>query len=129
MLKKILGLAAFIALSGCASNEDDTAIALAKSRAATINAKAPYDKIDEYKIMKAQAHNKTVVITVLYGGGGKMAPSQTIKAAAANYCSSNELTPLFDAGVSYNIKIMDMRGRTMVEQSVYSDYCKQLAQP
>ncbi|OAN13674.1 hypothetical protein A3K86_13950 [Photobacterium jeanii] len=128
MLKKILPLAALLVLSGCASNEDDTAIALAKERAARINAKAPYDKIDEYQIMKAQAKNKTVIITVLYGGGGNVAPSQAIKAAAVNYCQNDELQPVFDAGVSYNIKIMDMRGRTMVEQAVYDAYCKQSAQ-
>ncbi|WP_299014406.1 GspS/AspS pilotin family protein [uncultured Photobacterium sp.] len=126
MLKKTCACIALLVLAGCASNQDDAAIALAKSRASAINNKAPYDKIGEYRIMKAQAREKTVEITILYGGGGKVAPSIAVKNAAVNYCKNNELTPLFDEGVSYNIVVMDMRGRKMAEQSVYTDYCKAL---
>lgn len=128
MLKKIVALSALLILGGCASTQDDAALALAKIRAASINNKAPYDKVDQYQIMKAQAREKTVEITILYGGGSKIAPSQAAKTAASNYCNSEELSPLFHEGVSYNIVIMDMRGRKMVEQAVYADYCKQLAQ-
>ena len=128
MLKKIVALGALLILGGCASTQDDTARALAESRAASINNKAPYNKVDQYQVMKAQARDKTVEITILYGGGSKIAPSQAAKTAASNYCNSEELTPLFNEGVSYNIVIMDMRGRKMVEQIVYTDYCKQLAQ-
>lgn len=115
-------------LGGCASSQDDIVRTLAKIRAASINNKAPYDKIDQYQIMKAQARDKTIEITILYGGGSKIAPSQAAKTAARNYCNSEELSPLFNEGVSYNIVIIDMRGRKMVEQAVYTDYCQQLAQ-
>jgi len=128
MLKKIVALGALLILGGCASTQDDTARALAQSRAASINNKAPYNQVDQYQVMKAQARDKTVEITILYGGGSKIAPSQAAKTAAGNYCNSEEITPLFNEGVSYNIVIMDMRGRKMVEQAVYTDYCKQLAQ-
>ncbi|MGF1714029.1 GspS/AspS pilotin family protein [Photobacterium chitinilyticum] len=127
MFKKTFVCIALLALAGCASNQDDAAKALAKSRASLINNKAPYDKIGEYQIMKAQAREKTVEITILYGGGGKIPPSQAVKNAAVNYCSSEELTPLFSEGVSYKIMVMDMRGRTMAEQPVYTEYCKGLA--
>ncbi|PSU48674.1 hypothetical protein C9J12_11530 [Photobacterium frigidiphilum] len=128
MLKKILALSTLLILGGCASTEDDAVIALAKSRATTINNKAPYDKVDQYQIMRAQARNKIVEITILYGGGSKIAPSQAAAHAAKSYCSSNELSPLFNEGMGYNIIIMDMRGRKIVEQPVYAEYCAELSQ-
>ncbi|UTV28637.1 type II secretion system pilot lipoprotein GspS-beta [Photobacterium atrarenae] len=127
MLKKVFASLAIFLLAGCASNPDDVAKALAKSRATAINNKAPYNKIGEYQVMKAQAREKTVEITILYGGGGKVAPSVAAKNAAVNYCRNEELTPLFDEGLNYRILIMDMRGRTMVEQPVYAEYCQSLA--
>ncbi|GAB3516185.1 GspS/AspS pilotin family protein [Photobacterium alginatilyticum] len=126
MLKKTLICIALLSLAGCASSPDDAAKALAKSRASLINNKAPYDKVGEYQIMKAQAREKTVEITILYGGGGKIPPSQAVKNAAVNYCNSEELIPLFNEGVNYKIMIMDMRGRTMAEQPVYDQYCQGL---
>ncbi|MEJ2762541.1 type II secretion system pilot lipoprotein GspS-beta [Photobacterium sp. MCCC 1A19761] len=126
MFKKIFASIAILMLAGCASNQDDVAKALAKSRATTINNKAPYNSIGQYQVMKAQAREKTVELTILYGGGGKVAPSVAAKNAAASYCSNEELTPLFAEGLSYRILIIDMRGRTMVEQPVYAEYCQSL---
>lgn len=126
MLKKIFAATAIVLLAGCATNPDDTTKALAKSRATVINNQAPYQKVGEYQVMKAQAREKTVEITILYGGGGKTPPSVAAKNAALNYCRNEELTPLFDEGLSYRILIMDMRGRTMVEQPVYGEYCQSL---
>ncbi|UXI02209.1 GspS/AspS pilotin family protein [Photobacterium sp. TY1-4] len=126
MFKKIFASIAILLLAGCASNQDDVAKALAKSRATAINNKAPYNSIGQYQVMKAQAREKTVELTILYGGGGKVPPSVAAKKAAASYCSNEELTPLFAEGVSYRILIMDMRGRTMVEQPVYTEYCQSL---
>lgn len=127
MFKKTFVCIALLALAGCASNQDDTAKALAKSRASLINNKAPYDKVGEYQIMKAQAREKTVEITILYGGGGKIPPSLAVKNAAVNYCNSGELSPLVSEGLNYKIMIMDMRGRTMAEQPVHAEFCKELA--
>ncbi|ELR67448.1 hypothetical protein C942_01377 [Photobacterium marinum] len=128
MFKKVCACIALLTLAGCASTQDDAAIALAKSRAAAINNKAPYDTVGEYRIMKAKARENTVEITILYGGGGKVPPSIAVKNAAVNYCASNELSPLVNEGVNYNIVVMDMRGRTMAEQPVYADYCTNLEQ-
>lgn len=127
MLKKTLACIALAALAGCASSPDDAAIALAKSRAAVINDKAPYNKVGEYQIMKAQAREKTVEITILYGGGGQIPPSVAVKNAAINYCNSQELSPMVNEGLGYKIMVMDMRGRTMAEQPVYAEYCKKIA--
>ncbi|MCW8327407.1 GspS/AspS pilotin family protein [Photobacterium sp. SDRW27] len=128
MLKKTFACIALLVLAGCASTDkEDAAIAMAKSRATAINSKAPYDKIDEYKIMKAMAREKTVEITILYGGGGKTPPSQAVKNAAVNYCNNEELSPLVSEGLNYKIVVMDMRGRTIAEQPVYAEYCAELA--
>ncbi|PSW18353.1 hypothetical protein C9I98_16765 [Photobacterium sanctipauli] len=129
MLKRTLACLAVLVMSGCASNSQDDAInALAQSRAAAINNRAPYDKVDEYQIMKAQAREKVVEITILYGGGSKTPPTQAAKTAAMGYCNSEELSPIVNEGISYNIVIMDMRGRTMVQQPVHTELCNQLAQ-
>ena len=127
MFKKALACIALAVLGGCASTQDDAAIALSKSRASVINNKAPYDKVGEYQIMKAMAREKTVEITILYGGGGKIPPSVAVKNAAVNFCNSDELSPLVNEGLSYKIVIMDMRGRTMAEQPVYAEFCNELS--
>ena len=100
---------------------------MAKARAMAINNKAPYEKIDQYQIMKAQARENIVEITILYGGGGKTPPTRAAKSAALNYCNSAELSPMVSEGVNYNIVIMDMRGRPMVTQPITADVCNQLA--
>ncbi|MGF1698950.1 GspS/AspS pilotin family protein [Photobacterium makurazakiensis] len=128
MLKRTMACLTLLLMVGCASNAQDDAIrALADSRAAAINNRAPYDMIDEYKIMKAQAREKTVEITILYGGGGKTPPTQAAKSAAISYCNSAELSPLVSEGVNYNIVIMDMRGRTMAQEIVHSEFCAEMA--
>lgn len=129
MLKRTLAVMAAMLLAGCASNSKDQAVFdLAKSRAMAINSKAPYAKIDQYQIMKAQAREKNVEITILYGGGGKTPPTMAAQNAAASYCNSSELSPLVSEGVSYTIVIMDMRGRPMVTQPITAAICHQLAQ-
>ncbi|MGF1737205.1 type II secretion system pilot lipoprotein GspS-beta [Photobacterium satsumensis] len=128
MLKRTLVLLGAVVLAGCASNKEEQAIMdLARARAMAINNKAPYEKIDQYQIMKAQARENIVEITILYGGGGKTPPTQAAKSAALNYCNSNELSPMVSEGVNYNIVIMDMRGRPMVTQPITADVCSQLA--
>ncbi|MCQ1060253.1 type II secretion system pilot lipoprotein GspS-beta [Photobacterium sp. DNB23_23_1] len=128
MLKRTLVLLAAVLLAGCASNKEEQAIMdLAKARAMAINNKAPYKKIDQYQIMKAQAREKTVEITILYGGGGNTPPTKAAKSAAVNYCNNEDLSPLVSEGVSYNIVIIDMRGRPMVTQPITAEVCSQIA--
>ncbi|MGF1686463.1 GspS/AspS pilotin family protein [Photobacterium japonica] len=127
MLKRTLALLAVTLLAGCASNGDDDAVLnLAKMRATAINSKAPYEKIDQYQIMKAKARENVVEITILYGGGGNTAPTIAAKNAAINYCNNDELTPIVSEGVDYNIVIIDMRGRPMVSQPVNTEVCSTL---
>ena len=128
MLKRTLVLLGAALLAGCASNAEQQAILdMAKARAMAINNKAPYEKIDQYQIMKAQARENIVEITILYGGGGKTPPTRAAKSAALNYCNNAELSPMVSEGVNYNIVIMDMRGRPMVTQPITSEVCSQLA--
>lgn len=50
MLKRTFALLAVTLLAGCASNgNEDVVNSLAKARAAAINSKAPYAKIDQYQ--------------------------------------------------------------------------------
>ena len=126
MLRKIILLTTLLIVGGCASTEAEqtkAAVALAKKRAAYINNNVPYEKVGQYLVMKARAHEKTVDITILYGGGGEVAPIQAVKVASNNYCSNVELSAFFNQGISYKIVIMDIRGRKLVEQLVNADYC------
>ncbi|HIF9356106.1 TPA: type II secretion system pilot lipoprotein GspS-beta [Photobacterium damselae] len=125
MLKKVIAVGALLILGGCASSDTDVANAMAKSRAASINSKAPYPKIDAYQIVRAQAKGHTVEITILYGGNSTISPTQAAKSAARSYCNNDELTPFFAQGVNYNIAIMDMQGRKLVQQPISEAYCKQ----
>ncbi|PSV28960.1 hypothetical protein C9J44_01865 [Photobacterium sp. GB-27] len=114
-------------LSGCASHEkQQIAETLAKSRAAAIDSKAPYPKIDAYQITQAYASGNTVKINVLYGGKSRVSPSNAAKTAARNYCNNKEIQPLFDSGVNYLITIKDISGRTMAQQAVSKDSCEEL---
>nr|WP_255721323.1 MULTISPECIES: type II secretion system pilot lipoprotein GspS-beta [unclassified Photobacterium] len=114
-------------LSGCASHEkQQIAETLAKSRAAAIDSKAPYPKIDAYQITQAYASGSTVKINVIYGGKSRVSPSNAVKAAARNYCNNKEIKPLFDSGVDYLITIKDISGRTMAQQTVSKDSCESL---
>ncbi len=114
-------------LSGCASHEkQQIAETLAKSRAAAIDSKAPYPKIDAYQITQAYASGNTVKINVLYGGKSRVSPSNAVKTAARNYCSNKEMKPLFESGVNYLITIKDISGRTMAQQVVSKESCEEL---
>lgn len=128
MLKRTFSLLAIALLAGCSStpSEEETIIAMAKSRAMTINSKAPYKKIDQYQIMKAKAREDVVEITILYGGGGNTPPTKAASNAVANYCNNAELNPLLNGGVNYNIIIMDMRGRPMVTQPITAEVCQEM---
>ncbi|KLV09069.1 hypothetical protein ABT56_02390 [Photobacterium aquae] len=127
MIKRTLALLATVLLAGCASNSDEKVLAeLAKARAAAINQQAPYHKIDQYQVMKAHAKESMVEITILYGGGGKIPPTMAAKSAAINYCNNDELSPLVNDGINYNIVIMDMRGRPMVNQPITAQTCNDL---
>lgn len=129
MIKTVIAFCLLLTLVGCSSATDDyqAAVALAKKRAAYINNNAPYDKVAQYLVMKAEAHEKTVNITVLYGGGSKTAPVQAASYAAQNYCSNNALVTLFNQGISYRLVIIDIRGRQLVEQPINAKYCGSLS--
>ncbi|WP_248616613.1 type II secretion system pilot lipoprotein GspS-beta [Photobacterium halotolerans] len=120
---------AAVILTGCAKSQEDLTNELAERRAAVINSKAPYPKIDQYQIMKAKAQQNIVEITILYGGGGKVAPTQAAQAAAANFCSNPELTPMVSEGLGYLIQILDMRGRPVVQQPINAQFCAQIVAP
>ena len=127
MLKRTLVLLGAVLLAGCSSNAEQQAVLdLAKARAMAINNKAPYEKIDQYQIMKAQARENIVEITILYGGGGNTPPTKAAQSAVINYCNSVELSPMVSEGVNYNIVIMDMRGRPMVTQPITAEICSQI---
>ncbi|PSU33260.1 type II secretion system pilot lipoprotein GspS-beta [Photobacterium lutimaris] len=127
MLKRTLVLLGAVLLAGCSSNAEQQAVLdLAKARAMAINNKAPYEKIDQYQIMKAQARENIVEITILYGGGGNTPPTKAAQSAVINYCNSVELSPMVNEGVNYNIVIMDMRGRPMVTQPITAEICSQI---
>ena len=114
-------------LSGCASHEkQQIAETLAKSRAAAIDSKAPYPKIDAYQITQAYASGNTVKINIIYGGKSRVSPSNAAKATARTYCYNKEIKPLFDSGVNYLITIKDISGRTMAQQSVSKEFCEEL---
>ncbi|KPA52416.1 type II secretion system pilot lipoprotein GspS-beta [Photobacterium lucens] len=114
-------------LSGCASHEkQQVAESLAQSRAAAIDSKAPYPKIDAYQITQAYASGSTVKINVIYGGKSAITPSRAAKTAAANYCRNPEIIPLFDNGVNYQITIKDISGRTMAQQVISKDFCSSI---
>ena len=115
-----------LTLSGCASNPDQTAITMAQIRATDINSKGPYPNIDQYQIMKAKAVNTQVEMTILYGGMGKTVPAVAIKNTARNYCQNKAIQTFFNDGLSYKLKIISMKGRTLAEQIVDRAYCQQL---
>ncbi|MEC6814140.1 type II secretion system pilot lipoprotein GspS-beta [Photobacterium toruni] len=122
----VTALGLFI-LGGCASHDQQmVAESLAQSRAAAIDSKAPYPKIDAYQITQAYASKNTVKINIIYGGNGRVKPTAAIKMASTNYCNNAELIPLFKHGVNYLITIRDVSGRQLVSQTLSEEYCESL---
>ncbi|MDO6706545.1 type II secretion system pilot lipoprotein GspS-beta [Photobacterium sp. 1_MG-2023] len=123
----LLATVATLLLAGCAKSPDELNHELAERRAAVINSKAPYPKVDQYQIMKAKARQSIVEITILYGGGGKTSPTKAAQAAAESFCTDPELTPMVSEGLGYLIEILDMRGRPVVQQPINAQFCQQIA--
>lgn len=125
--KWLVAAAGLFILGGCASHDQQVvAESLAQSRAAAIDSKAPYPKIDAYQITQAYASKNTVKINILYGGNGRIKPTMAIKTASASYCTNAELIPLFKHGVDYLITIRDISGRQLVSQTISEEYCDSL---
>mgnify|MGYP000144404510 CR=1 FL=1 len=125
--KWLIAAVGLFILGGCASHDQQMgAEALAQSRAAAIDSKAPYPKIDAYQITQAYASKNTVKINIIYGGNGRVKPTTAIKTASANYCNNAELMPLFKHGVDYLITIRDVSGRQLVSQTISEQSCEAL---
>ncbi|PSW99408.1 hypothetical protein C9J52_01095 [Photobacterium iliopiscarium] len=125
--KWLIATIGLFVLGGCASHDQQMAAeSLAQSRAAAIDSKAPYPKIDTYQITQAYASKNTVKLNIIYGGNGRVKPTTAIKTASANYCNNAELIPLFKHGVNYLITIRDVSGRQLVSQTISEEYCDSL---
>ncbi|PST94919.1 hypothetical protein C9I86_01270 [Photobacterium sp. NCIMB 13483] len=125
--KWLIAAVGLFILGGCASHDQQmVAESLAQSRAAAIDSKAPYPKIDAYQITQAYASKNTVKINIIYGGNGRVKPTTAIKTASANYCNNAELMPLFKHGVDYIITIRDVSGRQLVSQTISEQSCEAL---
>ena len=125
--KLLVAAVGLFILGGCASHDQQmVAESLAQSRAAAIDSRAPYPKIDAYQITQAYASKNTVKINILYGGNGRIKPTMAIKTASTNYCRNAELIPLFKHGVNYLITIRDVSGRELVSQAITEKYCESL---
>ncbi|MEC6822133.1 type II secretion system pilot lipoprotein GspS-beta [Photobacterium piscicola] len=125
--KWLIAAVGLFILGGCASHDQQmVAESLAQSRAAAIDSKAPYPKIDAYQITQAYASKNTVKINIIYGGNGRVKPTTAIKTASANYCNNAELMPLFKHGVDYLITIRDVSGRQLVSQTISEQSCEAL---
>lgn len=117
-------------LSGCANQSaDKIANQLALDRAEAINSKAPYPNVDQYQIMKAQATNNTVILTILSGEQSVQSPVALLDKTAQQYCQMGETQGWLKQGLQYQLKVINMKGATLADKVVSQSQCATATHP
>ncbi len=111
-------------LSGCANQAEKTAMSLATQRAEIINSKAPYPNVDQYQIMKAQAKDNTVTLTILSGEQTLQSPVELLSKTAGQYCQNKDTLKWLNQGLQYQLKVINMKGATLADKTINQHFCQ-----
>ncbi|KKD58929.1 hypothetical protein RN22_18360 [Grimontia sp. AD028] len=116
--------AAALVLSACSSTSDlEIAESFAAQRADIISNSTP-EQFEHYNLVRAKSNSTEVELTLIYSGGGDLAPAALVDGLEETYCSDSEIYSLMERGVSYKFLFRDARGRPVLERTIRSEDCE-----